>query len=155
MLISAIFHTDDRGVWTYVSMNDDYYRRRIGPVNILTFVSGRALVDYIIGGFSRHWEEGRAASADGRRRRQQWERTRTTFFLLPPTWLGARSLELEKATGSFITNTLQTFVLIIFYFPSSKFPPNLYTPMATKVAQKRVSTAFYTRRKTFPAIRQC
>lgn len=93
----------------------------------LTFVSGRALVDYIIYGFSRHWEEGRAASADGRRRRQQWERTRTTFFLLPPTWLGARSLELEKATGSFITNTLQTFVLIIFYFPSSKFPPNLYT----------------------------
>lgn len=56
MLISAIFHTDDRGVWTYVSMNDDYYRRRIGPVNILTFVSGRALVDYIIDGFSRHWK---------------------------------------------------------------------------------------------------
>lgn len=81
--------------------------------------------------------------------------SRTTFFLLPPTWLGARSLELEKATGSFITNTPQTFVLIILYFPSSKFPPNLYTPMATKVAQKRVSTAFYTRSKTFPAIRQC
>lgn len=41
------------------------------------------------------------------------------------------------------------------HFPSSKFPPNLYTPMATKVAQKRVSTASYTRSKTFPAIRQC
>lgn len=56
-------------------MNDDYYRRRIGPVNILTFVSGRALVDYIIYAFSRHWEEERAASADGLRRRQQWGRT--------------------------------------------------------------------------------
>lgn len=53
MLISAIFHSDDTGIWTYVSMNDDYYRRRIGPVNILlSYPAGYwALVDYIIFGF--------------------------------------------------------------------------------------------------------
>lgn len=148
-------------------MNDDYYRRRIGPVNMflsiisgwISGISGLHNIPFFASLVGGGWLVGGTEGGECR-----WARptttavgtdTRTTFFLLPPTWLGARSLELEKATGSFITNTPQTFVLIILYFPSSKFPPNLYTPMATKVAQKRVSTAFYTRSKTFPAIRQC
>lgn len=67
-------------------MNDDYYRRRIGPVNMfLSIISG--WISGISGlhniPFLRHWlvvvgwwEERRAANADGRgRRRQQWGQT--------------------------------------------------------------------------------
>lgn len=119
-------------------MNDGYYRRRIGPVNILTSVYRSSIgglhnirfftsLVVVVGGKESgecRWAPPTTAVGTD---------PRTTFFLLPPTWLGARSLELEKATGSFITNTPQTFVLIIrYYFPSSiSLPPNsrlIYIP---------------------------